>query len=91
MVLTLELQKCMVMDDPEFPLIKVSGALEDLSVRISDLKMIHLMVFLDQMKFPKTDDEMPAASQSVPTGDVQKPSVSVYKGKQSDMHGQFKI
>ncbi|XP_063715273.1 intermembrane lipid transfer protein VPS13C-like isoform X3 [Symsagittifera roscoffensis] len=86
MVLTLELQKCMVMDDPEFPLIKVSGALEDLSVRISDLKMIHLMVFLDQMKFPKTDDEMPAASQSVPTGDVQKPSVSVYKGKQSDMH-----
>ena len=69
------------MDDPEFPVIKVAGALQDLSVKISDLRMIRLMIFLKDLKFPKTDDYsvvVPADANI-----AKKPSVQVYKGKQA--------
>ena len=69
--LTLDVHKCLVSDDPEFPVIKLNGALEDLNVIISDMTMIRLMTFLKEMKFPVTSTssyvQPPVQSKTAPS------------------------
>ncbi len=43
------LNYCLIKNDPEMPLVKVSGSLEDISVNVSDYRLIKLAQILDSL------------------------------------------
>lgn len=71
LTIMITLEKCLIVDDPRLPLIKVRGELPSISLKVVNSKLVLLMTLINSIPYPKTEPSTTANTQLVATTPIQ--------------------
>ncbi|XP_049842368.1 LOW QUALITY PROTEIN: intermembrane lipid transfer protein Vps13-like [Schistocerca gregaria] len=75
--LQVNLDKCLITDDPRLPKLKVSAQLPSVSLNVTDMRLLHLMAIFASIPFP-TEEEIPAPIQETGSRSSSTSAVAKY-------------